>query len=72
VSIFLLRGEKELAIAALQEAYDRGWRQSWLLTLDARLDPLRNEPGFLKIERQINEDIAKARAEVLAQKMVGL
>ena len=72
VSIFLLRGEKELAIAALQEAYDRGWRQSWLLSLDSRLDPLRNEPEFLEIERQINEDIAKARAEVLAQKMVGL
>ncbi len=71
-SIFILRGEKELAIAALQEAYNRGWRQSWLLNLDSRLDPLRNEPAFLEIERQINEDVSKARAEVLALKVVGL
>ena len=71
-SIYLLRGEKDQALAALREAYNRGWRQSWLLGLDTRLDPLRNEPEFLEIERQINEDIAKARAEVLAQKIVGL
>ncbi|MFT5138589.1 MAG: TolB-like protein/Tfp pilus assembly protein PilF [Lysobacterales bacterium] len=69
-SIFLLRGEKDKAIAALQQAYNKGWRQRWLLDLDKRLDPLRDEPEFLEIVRQIDEDINKARTEILAQKVV--
>jgi TolB-like protein/Flp pilus assembly protein TadD len=68
-SIFVMKGDKEKAIASLREAYNRGWRQKWLLNLDARLDPLRSEPEFLEIVRQIDEDIARARQEVLDQQI---
>jgi len=71
-SILVMRGEKEQAIAALQEAYDRGWRQSWVLELDSRLDPIRNEPAFLEIQRQVEQDISEARAEVLASRLAQL
>ena len=65
-SIHVMKGEYEQAIVALQEAYNRGWRQSWVLDIDARLDPIRDLPEFLAIKTQVEEDISKARAEVLA------
>jgi tetratricopeptide (TPR) repeat protein len=65
--LHILRDETGEAIRSLQTAYDRGWRQSWLLELDGRLDPLRNEPGFLAIRDRIAEDISRARATVLSQ-----
>jgi TolB-like protein/Tfp pilus assembly protein PilF len=71
-SIFTLRGDYENAVQSLQEAYNRGWRQSWVLKLDNRLDPLREHPGFVELERQITEDISRARAEVLSQAVATL
>jgi TolB-like protein/Tfp pilus assembly protein PilF len=71
-SIHALRGDRERALQALQEAYDRGWRDAWLLEVDGRLDSLRDEPGFLAIKQQIEEDVSRARAEVLAEQVVSL
>jgi len=71
-SIYALRGDRERALQALQAAYDRGWRQAWLLDIDGRLESLRNEPAFLAIKRQIEEDVSRARAEVLAEQVVSL
>lgn len=66
-SLFAMRGDLEKAVTSLQQAYDRGWRQGWLLELDGRLERLRNNPDYLEFERQVREDIARARGEVLAQ-----
>ncbi len=71
-SIFALRGEKEQALRSFQQAYQKGWRQSWLLKIDGRLDVLRDDPLFLEIERQIIEDVNRARSEVLSLKVVSL
>jgi hypothetical protein len=60
----------EQAIASLQAAYERGWRQGWVLEIDGRLDPLRDQPEFLELQRRIEQDIAQARATVLAQALV--
>jgi TolB-like protein/Tfp pilus assembly protein PilF len=68
-SIYALRGQSERALTALREAYNRGWRQSWLLEIDGRLETLWNEPEFIAIKRQIEEDVSKARTEVLSQKV---
>lgn len=68
--LHILRDETEQAIAALQSAYDRGWRQGWVLQIDGRLDPLRDEPAFLEIRDRIEQDISQARAEVLSQALV--
>jgi len=65
--LHVLRDESEQAIEALQTAYERGWRQAWILQIDGRLDPLRNEPGFVEIRDRIAEDVSRARAEVLSQ-----
>ncbi|MDX1461069.1 MAG: tetratricopeptide repeat protein [Xanthomonadales bacterium] len=68
-SIFVQRGEYQRAIDALRAAYERGWRQGWVLELDTRLDPIRNDPGFVEIQRQVQQDISSARAEVLSQQV---
>jgi TolB-like protein/Tfp pilus assembly protein PilF len=69
-SIHVLRGDHVNALKSLQEAYDRGWRQSWVLEIDGRLDPIRHHPEFVEFQRQVNEDVNRARAEVLTNKLV--
>ncbi len=64
-SIFhLIRGEPDQAVASLQAAYERGWRQAWVLELDGRLDPLRGHPDFIALEQRIQDDVDRARREV--------
>ena len=63
-SLFALRGDKERALQTLQQAYDKGFRQDWILERDGRMDILRDEPGFLEIRSQIADDIEQARMEV--------
>jgi TolB-like protein/Flp pilus assembly protein TadD len=63
-SIHALRGDSRAALASLQSAYERGFRNTWFLEFDLRLDSLREEPGFVAIKEQIAKDIAEARTEV--------
>jgi TolB-like protein/tetratricopeptide (TPR) repeat protein len=63
-SIHALRGEYQAALDSLQLAYDRGFREVWLLKMDLRLDSLREQPQFVAIMHQIESDIAAARSEV--------
>ncbi|NND44235.1 MAG: tetratricopeptide repeat protein, partial [Xanthomonadales bacterium] len=67
--LHVLRDEPEQAIADLQNAYERGWRQGWVFQIDGRLDALRNEPGFVEIRDRVLEDISRARAAVLSQSL---
>lgn len=59
-----MRGESDAALQKLQEAYNRGWRELWLLEIDGRLDPLRERPEFVQIQQRINDDLAQALVEV--------
>jgi TolB-like protein/Tfp pilus assembly protein PilF len=68
--LFAMRGEKEQAVESFRQAYERGWRQSWVLKIDGRLALLRDDPEFVEIERQIIEDVSRARSEVLDLKVV--
>jgi len=63
-SIHALRGDTRAALNSLQKAYDRGFRESWLLDIDLRLDSLHGEPKFAAIRQQIEKDIVQARTEV--------
>jgi tetratricopeptide (TPR) repeat protein len=63
-SIHALRGDSPAALESLQTAYERGFRGSWMLDVDLRLDSLREEPRFVAIKEQIEKDIAQARTEV--------
>ncbi|MGA9575860.1 MAG: hypothetical protein WBS20_18100, partial [Lysobacterales bacterium] len=63
-SIHALRGESEAALDSLKKAYDRGFREAWLLDIDLRLDSLHDKPQFTAIKQQIEKDIVEARTEV--------
>lgn len=63
-SIYALRGDAKSALDKLQVAYDRGFREAWLLDFDARLDSLRQEPQFVALKEQIEQDIVQARIQV--------
>ncbi len=59
-----LRGQTEAALDSLQGAYERGFRELWLLEMDLRLASLRQESRFLAIKHKIERDIVQARSEV--------
>jgi len=63
-SIHALRGESGAALESLQTAYERGFREAWLLEIDMRLESLHSEPQFVEIKQKIEKDIVLARAEV--------
>jgi hypothetical protein len=63
-SIHALRGNMPAALEKLQIAYERGFRQVWLLDFDQRLEALRNEPQFLALRAQMERDIVAARTRV--------
>ena len=62
--IFAMRGEKERALQALQQAYDKGWRKLWMIEIDGRLDNVRNEPAFTDLKNQLSIDLISANDEV--------
>ncbi|MCW8926128.1 MAG: hypothetical protein OQJ84_07725 [Xanthomonadales bacterium] len=71
-SIYALRGNIQPALEKLQVAYERGFRQVWLLELDTRLDPLRQEPQFVALKEQMERDIVQARSRVESMEVAGL
>ena len=69
VEVYALQGRPEMALAALREAIDQGWRVfSWLyLDHDPNLDSLRDEPEFQRLRQIVRDDMAAQalRAEQL-------
>jgi hypothetical protein len=63
-SIHALRGQPQAALESLQTAYEKGFREIWLLDIDMRLESIHQEPRYLAIRQQIERDIAQARSEV--------
>ena len=70
--LFVLRGEHQQALASFEEAYERGWRQSWFLRMDHRLDPLREHPRFIEFSQRIEDAVDRARAEIRNLKVARL
>ncbi|MDH3434739.1 MAG: hypothetical protein OEM60_12810, partial [Gammaproteobacteria bacterium] len=64
VKIFALQQRRQLALDALSQAIDEGWRIfSWLyLEYDPNLDAIRDEPGFQALHAEVQQDLA-AQAE---------
>jgi tetratricopeptide (TPR) repeat protein len=68
VRIHALRGNSDLALAALKTAVDEGWRYEWrfFFEIDSILEPLRSEPAFeailAVITRDMDEQLQKVRA----------
>ncbi len=64
--ILTLRDKSDEALEKLQEAYNRGFREQWVLEIDGRLDPLRERTEFLVFRDRIQEDLNQALAEIRA------
>ena len=63
-ALLAMRGDTPAALEKLQQAYDRGFRELWLLTLDWRLDRLHSEDGYIELKARLTQDIEKAVAEI--------
>jgi len=67
-----MRENKPEALQKLQQAYDRGFRDLWLLKLDWRMDGLRDEPQFVELKSRIGQDIEQATAEIRSLSLADL
>lgn len=64
--IAVLRGNHGAAMDLLERAVARGWRQYRVLSMSIIWDPIRDEPRFQALERLVEEDLARQRAELAA------
>ncbi len=62
--ILAMRDQSERALEKLNQAYQRGFRKLWTLNIDARLDSLREQPGFIALKNRITDDVNSALTEV--------
>jgi pentatricopeptide repeat protein len=69
VRIHTLRGDRDLALQALQRAVDENWRSHWrfYLDVDTVLEPLRSLPEFDAIYRELSADMAAQLERVKAR-----
>lgn len=62
--VLTLRHDLDGALQKLQQAYERGFRELWVLEIDGRLDPLRDRPEFLLFKERVNDDVTGALAQI--------
>jgi len=70
--LLTMRSEPARAIEKLREAYNRGFRELWIMDIDGRLEPLRSEPEFTALVEQIESDINRARVEIRSLSVASL
>ena len=70
--LLAMRNDQELAMSKLQQAYDRGFREHWLLKIDDRLDSLRDQAEFIALQNRIDDDINRAMAEIRSMTLAAL
>ena len=63
-TVLAMRGNVQAALKKLQQAYDHGFRERWLLALDWRLDSIRNQAPFIDLNARMGRDIDRAMAEI--------
>jgi tetratricopeptide (TPR) repeat protein len=62
-TIEVVRGNKELAIAKLEESIRKGWRFGWreIMQSDFQFEPLHREPAFQDLVAYLEADMEKQR-----------
>jgi TolB-like protein/Flp pilus assembly protein TadD len=62
--LLAMRNEPARALQKLQEAYERGFREHWVMEIDGRLGPLRGQEEFIRLLERIHDDLEQARVEI--------
>jgi TolB-like protein/Flp pilus assembly protein TadD len=62
--LLAMRNEPDRAMEKLQEAYNRGFREIWVMDIDGRLASLRDRTEFIMLMDQMRDDVNQARAEI--------
>lgn len=62
--LLAMRNDQQQALSKLQQAYDRGFRERWLLEIAGRLDSLRSQAEFIELQNRLDDDINRALAEI--------
>lgn len=62
--LLAMRDQPEQALEKLDRAYQRGFRELWTLSIDFRLDSLREQPRFIALKNRITDDVSRALAEI--------
>ena len=52
------------ALQKLNQAYERGWRERWMLKIDYRLESLHGQEEFIVLQHRLDDDINQALAEI--------
>jgi TolB-like protein/Flp pilus assembly protein TadD len=71
-AMMALRGNSTAAVGKLQQAYERGFREAWLIKLDWRLEPLRKDHDFLALKTLIEQDLERSMAEIRSELVAAL
>jgi Flp pilus assembly protein TadD len=69
--LLAMRSEPARALQKLQEAYERGFREQWVMDIDGRLEPLRGQPEFVSLMQRIRDDLEQARVEIESLSLAG-
>jgi TolB-like protein/Flp pilus assembly protein TadD len=70
--LLIMSSEPAGAMEKLREAYNRGYREQWVMEIDGRLAPLRDTPEFILLMEQIRDDVSRARTEIRALTLAAL
>ncbi|HSM11429.1 MAG TPA: hypothetical protein VK827_07665 [Lysobacter sp.] len=70
--LLIMRSEPDRALEKLREAYARGFREHWVMEIDSRLEPLRDQPEFIALMDRIRDDLSRAKVEIEALSLAAL
>ncbi|HSM11098.1 MAG TPA: hypothetical protein VK827_05980 [Lysobacter sp.] len=70
--LLAMRSEPDQALEKLREAYERGFREQWVMEIDTRLAPLRDQPEFITLMNRMRDELTQARVEVASLSMAAL
>jgi len=70
--VLTMNADSSAALEKLKEAYRRGFREQWIIEIDGRLDPLREQPDFLLLADQIKDDVSHALAQIRSLPLASL
>jgi TolB-like protein/Flp pilus assembly protein TadD len=62
--LLAMQNDPEQALLKLNQAYERGWRDRWMLNIDYRLKSLHGQEEFIVLQNRLDDDINQALAEI--------